>query len=155
MTNAKKTWLKRTLIAFLVLAVGAAAVYWYIATEKFSDTLDESAAFSVNAQEFIREFEKDDKAANTKYSEKIITVSGRVAAIEPVDTTINIKFIDTTTNSYIIFAFQEQHLEKVKTLAVGDSVSIKGSCSGGIQSEILGNESISFKRCAVINKTDK
>jgi hypothetical protein len=149
MNNAKKPWRTRILVAFLVLAVGAAAVYWYIATEKFADTLDEKSAFTVNAQDFIREFEKDDKAANTKYSEQIITVNGRVGAIEPVDSTINIKFIDTTTSSYIIFAFQEQHLDKVRKLAVGDSVSIKGSCSGGIQSEILGNEAISFKRCAL------
>ena len=145
----KTTWRKRILIAFLLLAVSAAGIYWYVATEKFSDTVHEKAAFNVRSADFIREFEKDDKASNLKYSDQIISVSGRVAAIEPVDTTINIKFIDSTTNSYIIFAFQEQHRSEAITLKVGDSVEIKGYCSGGIQSEILGNLAISFKRCAV------
>jgi uncharacterized protein (UPF0333 family) len=149
MTKAQMSWSKRILITVVLLAVATAAVYWYVATEKFSDTIHEKAAYTVNAIDFIREFEKDDKAANQKYSEQIITVNGRVAAVERADTTMNIKFIDSTTSSYIIFAFQEQHLEKVKTVQPGDSVSIKGSCSGGIHSEILGNEAISFKRCAL------
>lgn len=149
MTKAKRSWLKWLLLTGLVLVAVAAGIYWYVATEKFSDTKDRKAAFTVNAIDFIKEFEKDDKAANTKYSDQIITVNGRVSEIEPADTTINIKFIDTTTGSYIIFAFQERHLAEAKTVAVGDSVSIKGSCSGGIHSEILGNEAITFKRCTL------
>ena len=80
----------------------------------------------------------------------MITVSGTVSEIEPADTTVNIKFIDTTSGSYAIFAFQEQHIAEAKTLKVGDSVSIKGSCSGGVFSEILGTEFITFKRCAIV-----
>jgi hypothetical protein len=149
MTKTKRSWVKRLLVIGLILVAIAAGIYWYVATEKFSDTKDTKATFTVNAMDFIKEFEKDDKAANKKYGDQIIVVNGRVAEVEPVDTTINIKFIDTTTSSYIIFAFQEQHLAEAKTVEVGDSVSIKGSCSGGIQSEILGNEAITFKRCTL------
>jgi hypothetical protein len=65
------------------------------------------------------------------------------------DTTANIKFIDTTTGSFAIFAFQQQHLDEAKSVKAGDSVSIKGSCSGGTYSEILGVEKIDFKRSAL------
>ncbi len=149
MAKLKRGWLKRLLLTGLILAIIGAGIYWYVATEKFADTKDRKAAFTVNAMDFIKEFEKDDKAANKKYSDQIIVVNGRVSEIEPADTTINIKFIDTTTSSYIIFAFQEQHLAEAKTVKIGDSISIKGSCSGGIQSEILGNEAITFKRCTL------
>ena len=149
MGKAKRPWLKKLLIAFLVLVGIGAAIYFYIALEKQPDTKNEKADFTVNAIDFIREFEKDDKAANKKYAEKIITVNGMVSEIEAVDTTVNIKFIDTTSGSYAIFAFQEQHVAEAKTVKVGDSVSIKGSCSGGILSEILGTESITFKRCTL------
>ena len=84
-----------------------------------------------------------------KYTDKIVTVTGRVSAVEAADTTVNIKFTDSTTGSYAIFAFQEQHLNEAKTVKPGDSISIKGSCSGGIYSMILGYHSISFKRCAL------
>ena len=149
MTKSKRPWLKKLLIAGLVLAIIGAGIYWYVATEKFADTKGRKAAYTVDAVDFIREFEKDDKAANSKYVNKIITVNGTVSEMEAVDTTVNIKFIDTTSGSYAIFAFQQRHLAEAKTVKAGDMVSIKGSCSGGILSEILGTHSISFNRCTL------
>lgn len=149
----KSPWRKRILWSVLALVVIGAGIYWYVATEKFADTNDREAAYTVNALDFIREFHANDSAANTKYRDKIIAVNGTVSAIEPADSaTLNIKFVDTTTGSYVIFAFQEQHVADAKTVKEGDIVSIKGSCSGGTFSEILGVEKIDFKRSA-LNKT--
>ena len=150
MTTRKRSWLKKLLIAFLILAVIAAGVYWYVATEKFSDTKGEKAAFEVNATDFIRQFRKDDSAANKKYRERIITVNGRVFELEAPDSlSVNVKFVDTTTGDYAIFAFQEQHLAEAKSLKTGDSVSIKGSCSGSSYSETFDLYYIPFKRSAL------
>ena|SRR5436190_14780395 len=149
MTIQKRPLLKKLLVFGLGLVAVAAGIYWYVATEKFSDTKDRKAEFTVKAIDFIREFVNNDSAANRKYTDKIITVNGIVSEIEAADTTVNIKFIDTSNNAYAIFAFQEQHLAEAKTVKVGDSVSIKGSCSGGVFSEILGTEYITFKRCAL------
>jgi hypothetical protein len=110
----------------------------------------QDAAYTVNAMDFIKEFQVSDSLANKKYAEKIITVRGRVSETEAADSTINIKMIDTLTDAYIIFAFQQQHLNEAKQLKEGDSVSIKGSCSGGIYSDIQETEFITFKRSAVI-----
>jgi hypothetical protein len=145
----KRYWLKKILLAGLVLLLLGAAAVWYIFTEKFADTSKQEATFTVNAMDLLSEFQKNDSAANKKYAEKIITVNGRVFETEAADTTINIKMVDTLTDAYIIFAFQTQHLAAAKQLKEGDSVSIKGSCSGGIYSEILETEFITFKRCAV------
>lgn len=140
---------KNILIGILVVAVTLFAVAWYIFNDKYADTIERKAAYTVNAMDFIKEFEKNDSLANRKYTEQIITVNGTVSEVQQVDTTANIKFIDTTSGSYIIFAFQQQHLAEAKQLKEGDKVSIKGSCSGGTYSEILGTEYISFKRCAI------
>lgn len=146
----KSPWLKRVLWSIFALVVIAAGIYWYVATEKFADTNDREAAYTVDALDFIREFHANDSAANAKYRDKIITVTGTVSAVEPADSaTMNIKFVDTTTGSYAIFAFQEQHVADAKTIKEGDFVSIKGSCSGGTYSEILGVEKIDFKRSAL------
>lgn len=145
----KTSWVKKILISgFIMLLAGVIAV-WFIFTEKFTDTKERKAAYTVNAMDFIHEFEKNDSLANIKYAEKIITVNGRVSETEAADTTINIKMIDTATDAYIIFAFQQQHLNDAKSLKEGDSISIKGSCSGGSYSEILETEFITFKRCAI------
>lgn len=149
MTKQKRPWLKQLLVIGLVLVAIVAGIYWYVATEKFSDTKDRKAAFTVNAVDFIREFEKNESEANKKYRDKIITVNGRVSEIEAADTTVNIKIIDTVSNSFIIFAFQEQHISEPKTVKVGDTVSIKGSFSAGIFSQIMEVVKIDFKRSAL------
>ena len=149
----KKPWLKRTLVAVLAIVVILAGVYWYYATEKFSDTKMRKADYTLNAPDFIQEFNRDIKAANEKYTDKIIVLNGKVSEVEAADTTLNIKFIDPATSSYAIFAFQQQHLAEAKSIQQGDSISIKGSCSGGIHSEILETTAISFKRSTLNNQT--
>jgi flagellar basal body-associated protein FliL len=145
----KKSTLKKILIVIGIGLVAAAAVALYIFTDTFDDTATQKAAYTVSANPFIKEFEKDNALANKKYTEQIITVNGRISEIEAADTTVNIKMIDTTTGSYIIFAFQQQDAAEAKKLKEGDSVSVKGSCSGGIFSEILEVESINFKRSSI------
>lgn len=147
----KKPWLKRILISLLTVIIILAGVYWYVATEKFSDTKSRKADYTLTAMDFIHEFQQDLKAANEKYSEKIIVLNGRVSEVEAADTTLNIKIIESATGSYAIFAFQQQHLAEAKSVKQGDSISIKGSCSGGIYSSILESTAITFKR-ATLNK---
>ena len=131
-----------------LLAVGI-AFYFYFANLTYDDTAKIKAEFSVEAIPFIKEFEADYKAANKKYAEKIISVTGIITETEAADTTINIKIADTTTGSYLIFAFQQQHLDQAKSLKPGDRATIKGSCSDGIYSEILDTYFVSFKRSTI------
>ena len=147
--NAKNRRMKKLLAAGLILLFIGAGVAWYLFTQKFEDTAAAKADYTVQAKELINEFRKSDSAANKKYTEKIITVSGMVSAIEAADTTLNVKMADTSNGSYIIFAFQQQDFAAVKKIKQGDQVSIKGSCSGGAYSEILETEFITFKRCSL------
>jgi len=144
-----KPTVKKIIIAAIVVVIVAAAAIWYVFNEKFTDTSKEKAAYSVNVLDLITEFKKNDSLANKKYAEKIIDVTGVVSEIEMADSTVNIKLADTTSGSYAIFAFQQQHLAEAKTIKEGDKVTIKGSCSGGAYSEILEAEYITFKRCAL------
>ena len=142
---------KSILTGLLILLLAVAGVVWYIFTEKFTDTAESKADYSVDAMGFIKEFQQNDSLANKKYTEKIISIKGTVSEIETADTTVNIKMSDPATGDYIIFAFQQQHLPEAKKIKKGELVSIKGSCSGGIYSEILETRYISFKRAALNN----
>lgn len=144
-------WFKKILWGFIIISLVGAGALWYISNEKFADTSEIEAAFTVNAMDLIHEFEKNDSLANKKYSEKIMVVNGMVSEVENADTTVNIKMADTTSGSYIIFAFQRQHMDEAKKMKPGEMVSIKGSCSAGAYSQILETEFITFKRC-VLNK---
>ncbi len=140
---------KKWMIAIFVLLLTGGAVIWYLFTLKHDDTAGLKTDYTVKAMDFIKEFQKDLNGANSKYSEKIIVVNGVVSAIDIIDTTANIKMIDTANGAYIIFAFQKQHLNEAKQLKEGDEVSIKGSCSNGAFSNILETEYVTFKRCAI------
>ena len=147
----RKSWVKKVLFAGLILLIISAGAIWYIFSERHEDTASVKADYSTEAIPFIKEFEKDIKTANGKYADKIIEVTGMVTESEAADTTINIKMADTTTGSYLIFAFQQQHLQQAKRLKAGDKATIKGSCSDGIFSEILRTYFISFKRSTLLN----
>lgn len=147
--NSKSNLIKKILASIIVLLLIGGGLAWYIFTQKFEDTAAAKADYTIQAKMLIDEFRKNDSAANKKYSEKIITVSGTVSAIEPADTTLNVKMADTSNGSYIIFAFQPQDFAAVKKVKQGDSISIKGSCSGGAYSDILETEFITFKRCSL------
>lgn len=150
LTKQMKKPYKKWMLAALVLLLAAGAATWWIFTEKFDDTKTVKPDYTVNATAFLKEFQQDIKKANEKYSEKIIVVNGTVSSVEPsADTTANIKMTDTLTGAYIIFAFQHQHLAEAKALKEGDKVSIKGSCSAGVHSDILDTDYISFKRCTI------
>ena len=145
----KKT-LKWMLIAGGSLLLIGLVAYFYFATLSHDDTASLKADYTVEAIRFIKEFEKDYKTANKKYAEKIIAVKGIVTETEqPVDTTMNIKIADTTTGSYLIFAFQNKDIAKAKKLKQGDKVIIKGAFGDGIYSEIKEAYFINFQRSTV------
>jgi hypothetical protein len=150
MSNTKRKKRRAiVLVSIVILLAAAIGIYWYIADDKFADTKDRKAHFTVSALDFIHEFEKDNEAANQKYDGKIITVNGIVSETEAADTTVNLKMTDTASGSYVIFAFQDQHLAEAKSVKAGDSVSVKGSFSAGVFSRLLKKTSITFKRCTL------
>ncbi len=148
-TGLKKNWIKRFVIIAAILLLASIGFIWYLFSEKFEDTAKVKAEYSIPAAQLIQEFKTNLAVANKKYTEKIVAVTGRVTEIESADTTVNIKMTDTTSGSYIIFAFQSQDMKTVKQIKEGDSISLKGSCSGGEYSNILESHFINFKRCTI------
>lgn len=145
----KKNWIKRVLIIAAVILVAGVGFVWYLFSEKHEDTAKVKAEYSIPAAQLINEFRTNLADANNRYTEKIVAVTGRVTEIESADTTVNVKMTDTTSGSYIIFAFQSQDMNTVKQMKAGDSISLKGSCSGGEYSNILEAHFINFKRCTI------
>jgi uncharacterized MnhB-related membrane protein len=123
----------------------------YIMSETHTATEKVQADYTVNAAQLINEFISNDTATNKKYKEKMLIVNGNTAAVEiQTDSTSTIKFADST-GSYVIFSFEKNEFDKVKTIKNGDPVSLKGVCSGSIFSDILGTTAITFKR-STLNK---
>jgi predicted anti-sigma-YlaC factor YlaD len=119
--------------------------------ETHKDTKSVKSDYTITAIDLIHEFAENDSAANKKYREKIVSVNGAASDVETKsDSTVNIKFTDST-GSYIIFSLDKSQYDKVKNIKPGDAVSLKGSCSGSVYSDILSTTAISFKR-SILNK---
>ena len=122
-----------------------------VMAETYQTTDNVKADYTISAVEILSEFSKADSLANAKYREKIVIVNGNASQVEKKnDSTTNIRF-DDPEGSYIVFSFEKDQYELVKGINPGDEVSLKGSCSGSIYSEILGTTQISFKR-STLNK---
>jgi hypothetical protein len=122
-----------------------------VMAETYTSTDNVKADYTISATELLNEFIKDESAANARYREKIITVNGNVSQLERTsDSTTNIRF-DDPAGSYIVFSFDKGQYEDVMDIKPGDPVSLKGSCSGSIYSQILETTAISFKR-STLNK---
>jgi translation initiation factor 2 beta subunit (eIF-2beta)/eIF-5 len=149
-SNRKRKLLKWILITGGLLLVISAVTIWYLFTLKYEDTKKVKADYTVNAMPFLSEFTATDTTANKKYREKIIIVNGRVSETETaIDSSINIKMTDTLNDNYIIFSFQDKDLAEAKSINIGDSVSIKGSFSEGLYSEVFESVMVTFKRCSL------
>lgn len=137
-----------TMIGFTIVSKQAEKK---IFDETFNPTDNVKADYTLSAGDMLKEFLTNDTASNKKYAEKVLEVSGTVAAVEPAaDSTSTIRFEDST-GSYAIFSMEKSQIDRVKNIKTGDVVSIKGVCSGSIFSEILGSTSVSFKR-SILNK---
>ncbi len=119
-------------------------------TEKVAATQTLKAAYTVDAVPLIQEFMTADSVANAKYREKIVEVTGIISELNAKDSTATLSMADST-GSYVIFDFEKEQAAKVQAFKVGDKVVVKGLCSGSIFSEIMGTQTISFKR-SILNK---
>lgn len=142
---------KKLLIVLGLLIIVGLGIAYYLFSMQFKDMNDVKPDYEISANDFIKAFQESDSVANNLYSEKIIQVHGKVSDIETADSTINIKMTDQQTGSYIIFSFQKNEEALLKAIKPDDVVTIKGSCSGAIFSDILSAYAITFKRCILIN----
>ncbi|RYY61606.1 MAG: hypothetical protein EOO05_05795 [Chitinophagaceae bacterium] len=150
-----KHWIAKILLlvaAPLLTYAGFFLASKQIEAQEYDSTASQASAFTVTADQLISEFRTGDSLANAKYREQIITVNGNISALEfPTDSTATIKFEDST-GSYAIFPFGKEALPDLKALNNGHPVSIKASCSGGVYSDILETEVITFKRATLIKQ---
>ena len=127
-----KNLTKWILLVFVILAM----IYtWkeYNRTQK--STLDIDTFISITASTLVKEFEVDETSANKKYNDKVISVKGIIQSIELTDSTHRIILKGETGG--VIGELEKPERKKVAELNVGDSVIIKGVCTGYLMDVIL------------------
>jgi hypothetical protein len=148
-----KAWIKVLLIIIGPVATwgGFQLASSYLENKTHDDTASVKSAYTVTATALIDEFKANDTLANKKYADQFVTVEqAKIAEVKVASDSSATIEVKNDAGDYIIFAFEGEAVKKVKEVKAGETITIKGSCSGGGLS-ILDVINIEFKR-SIINK---
>ncbi|MEJ8842281.1 hypothetical protein WG954_07790 [Lacibacter sp. H375] len=134
---------KRSLIVFILFAVliGAAIFFIYTKWNKAPESIENAEAVRINAADLFREFAENENQATQTYNGKVLEITGIVSstAINQQGKTI----VQLQTNDPLFGI--NCTMENETTINDGETVTIKGVCSGFTTDVIL-------IRCYLIKK---
>lgn len=108
--------MKKGILVVLVLVIlGGVGAYFYVFNKPHRDPSSETASYSLKATELAEEFSSNQEAANQKYVDKVVEVSGTV--MEITDTYI---IMDNVLNCSLVEGGHERGIQ------AGDEITVKG-----------------------------
>lgn len=135
---------KRSLIIFILLAVliGTAILFIYTKWNKAPESIEKADAVQLNAIDLFRAFSENEQQATQTYNGKVLEITGIVSSTA---TNQEGKTIVQLQSNDPLFGINCT-MEKEEMIKEGESVTIKGVCSGFTTDVIL-------IRCYLIKKT--
>lgn len=134
--------MKKIIIIIAVLAIAAGAVGYFMYNKPHRDIAGEEPAHRVSADQLFDEYEADEAAANAKYLDKTIEVTGIIAEITVNDAgqTSAILTAENAMIGGISTTFQTSIT--MEPLKEGQEVCVKGRCTGKLMDVVVTDCSI-------------
>lgn len=144
---------KKIILSVLLMAVLGGGWYGYGEyTRKVKDLQKVKADVQMLSSELIAVFEKNEKAANENYLDKIIAVKGTLKAIEKNDMgNVTIVLGDKNSMSSVRCSMDDRYAEQATAFAAGFVITMKGACTGFSYDDLLGSDVI-LNRCVAENE---
>ena len=129
--------IKKIIIGIVVLGVIGAFVGYKMYNKPHVDVAEASADITVSANKILEEFSGNETTANTKYLEKIVAVKGEITEIkiEKEKGIITLKTNDDFGS--VLCHLSEESTKKMNRLTVGETIVVKGICTGFLMDVIL------------------
>jgi hypothetical protein len=149
----RKKVIRYVLLSLLVI-IGAAAIYIYKEYNRtYKDTAKLKPDYSLAAKDFVKEFESNEQASNTKYWDKVIRVEGMVKEVAKDDKGFyTVVLGDTSSMSSVRCSIDSVHSNIASTVKKGSVVAVKGICSGFNADEMLGSDVILVRSAIELKK---
>lgn len=123
-------------IGVLLVVLIAAGTGYYFFQKKVVSVANVDPDYSMTADELYNEFERDENAANHKYIDKVIEVTGSVDRFTRQESGVNIVLkAENAIAGGVNCAFSDTP-EEVKP---GDQITLKGRCQGLLLDVVLNN----------------
>jgi len=129
---------KKYLLLVLAIIVGGSWFVFSLYNKPHRDPATESS-IKVSAIELFNNYEKDEAAANGQYLDKVIEVSGEISEITTNQESFPVITLETGNPMFGIRCTMKSQTPDAKN---GDSVVIKGICTGYLSDVIIVNGSI-------------
>jgi len=123
----------------LLLVLAVAGYGWYVFNKKPADVRRQKADMEINAKDLLQLFQQNETAADARYVDKVIIVSGIVQSMQTDaqgKTTISLDTGDPM--AAVTCSFYNEETAAVKQIInKGSRVHVKGICTGMLSDVIL------------------
>jgi len=136
-----KTYIKIALFVVTFIALSAILAALYMFNLKHTDMAKAKPDFVITASLLQKDFETDETAASTKYINKILEVTGKIASVVKGEN--NIVNISLATGSDLSSVICTCHtIPDPSKFNTGDEIRLRGKCSGMLMDVQLNNCSV-------------
>ncbi|HRI26477.1 MAG TPA: hypothetical protein PK239_01340 [Chitinophagales bacterium] len=125
---------QKILAAILLVAVIGAYVGYTMYNKPVAATADKKTDLQIEAPTLFAEFEQNEEAANAKYNDKTIEVKGILKAVEQEGDKITLQLQAGEMGG---ISCEMQDKSGADALKPGDTVTVKGVCTGMLMDVVL------------------
>lgn len=146
MAKNSKKWMVSLAVVLLLALIGILFVKFYVFKKADESVASKKADVEITADDLVKSFEADEKSANARYLSKILLVKGTIDNVADTKndtaTEITVYLKEKGKTSGVMCSFNK-HVFKKDSVKPGDSVSIKGICSGYLMDVVM-------NKCALV-----
>jgi len=123
-------------VIVIIVIVGILLIWRYLFRSTDDSVKDVKVNVEIIATDLLQAYETDEDEANNLYLNQIIKVTGYVSEIDELESGFSVYLKDNDETSGILCGFSKKSFSD-KSVIVGDSVTIKGLCTGYLLDVVL------------------
>ena len=128
---------KKIVISVLVLVIALAVVGYKIYNKPHVDVASEKADITITATNLFADYSNDEEKANSTYLDKIVEVKGVIGKIVKEEEKVIINLNTGDDFGSVLCHLSDSSTVKVKDIKEGESIKVKGICTGFLMDVVL------------------
>lgn len=131
--------MKKNKIVIVILIVGFVGVFvaYKMYNKPHVNVVETKSDIILSASKILNDFSTDENLANKLYLEKIIKINGTISELN-IEKERGIITLKTTDDfGSVLCHLSEGGMKKMKSLKVGQTITLKGICTGFLMDVIL------------------
>ena len=125
------------ILSIVLVTLAGAYIMLLVYNKPHIDVAKSSPKVSLVSKTLLDDFQNDENLANSKYLEQIIQVTGKISHLDIANGNGIVVLKDGNSFGSIMCHLSPEENERLVTLKEGQSITIKGICTGYLMDVIL------------------